>query len=63
MNRCRVTEERLEFERLNDEMDYQREHWENEVRMMAPDASDEDLQKYWEQNLDPTDAADQITGE
>jgi hypothetical protein len=63
MTRCRATEERLHHESREDRWDMQREHWDAEVRMLVPSVSEKDLQKYWEWDIDPTDAADHITGD
>ena len=60
MNRCRNTESRLRHESRQDAQDIHREHWDSEVRMLVPDVSDDDLQKYWEWDISPTDAADHI---
>jgi hypothetical protein len=63
VNRCRATEERLRHESREDKWDMLREHWDAEVRMLVPDVSENDLQKYWEWDICPTDAADHITGD
>jgi hypothetical protein len=62
-HQCRATYERTAFETQQDKWDMQREHWDAEVRMLVPGVSDADLQKYWEWDIDPTDAADHITGD
>jgi hypothetical protein len=60
---CRVEYELSAFETQQDKWDMMREHWDSEVRMLVPNVSDNDLQKYWEWDCDPVDAADHITGD
>ena len=61
--RCRVAEELDAFERENDFWEMKREIWEKAVRYLVADVTDETLNRYWEQDINPDDAAFHIEEE
>ena len=62
-NRCRAAEELTAFESQQDFLEMKRERWEEAVRYLVADVTDETLNRYWEQDINPDDAAHYIEEE
>lgn len=55
--RCNAAEELTAFESQQDHWEMKREIWDDAVREIVGKFDDETLNKYWEWDIDPDDAA------
>ena len=55
--RCRAAEELTAFESQQDYLEMKRERWDEAVRYLVADVTEATLDKYWEWDIEPDDAA------